>query len=74
MADMADLPAGFSGKRYNSRKKVAQAHGIPAAAFGKPQASARSRDASAKLGADCTHTSGLPSSLMCSVTWRMVRC
>ena len=54
---MSELPAGFSGKRYNSRKKVAQAHGIPAAAFGKAQKSAQkpartAPDASAKSGAD----------------------
>ena len=51
---MAELPAGFAGKRYNSRKKVAQAHGIPAAAFGKPRSSARAPDAGAKSGADCS--------------------
>ncbi|CAL5228912.1 g12133 [Coccomyxa viridis] len=50
--DMTELPAGFSSKRYNSRKKVAQAHGIPASAFSKSQKSAqkpaRAPDASAK--------------------------
>ena len=83
---MTELPAGFSSKRYNSRKKVAQAHGIPASAIGKPQKSAqkstRVSDASAKSGADsfwvhlprCKPLGFMPwhaqTQLMCSSTRR----
>ena len=72
VADTAELPPGVTGKRYNSRIRVAQAHGIPAAALGKSRASAKSRDASVRSGADCTHTSGASASLMCFLTWPIV--
>ena len=47
--DMSELPPGFLGKSYNSRKKVAQAHGIPAAAMIKRP---RAPDSNARSGAE----------------------
>jgi len=53
--DTSQLPPGFLGKSYNSRKKVAQAHGISAAAMMKRP---RAPDSNARSGAEptcCAH-------------------
>ena len=49
---MAELPAGFVGRSYNSRTKVARAQGVRASAAGQRTATAKALNSSAKAGVE----------------------